>query len=106
MTLRAMSRRRSRAVDEDPAREIGVDFENAETAVIRSAIGNEYRPRVDVRIRIAGQTLDTKATVAEREGMDNQVLVERQDLRGFLIRVGGDREDTPPRGLRRRRWPC
>jgi hypothetical protein len=68
------------SIDDDLARELGVDFEGAELAIISSAMGKEYRPLVPVRIRVAGQTIDTKATVSSRDGMENQVLVGRRDL--------------------------
>lgn len=80
------------SIDDDLARELGVDLEGAEIAVIRSAMGKEYRPLVPVRLEVAGETIDTKATVSSRDGMENQVLVGRRDLGGFLIRVGSENE--------------
>ena len=78
------------SIDDDLARELGVDFEGAEIAIISSAMGRETRPLVPVRMEVAGETIDTKATVSSRDGMDNQVLVGRRDLGGFLIRVGSE----------------
>ena len=80
------------SIDDDLARELKVDLEGAEIATITSAMGKEYRPLVPVRMEVAGETIDTKATVSSRDGMDNQVLVGRRDLGGFLIRVGNEDE--------------
>ena len=80
------------SIDDDLARELGVNLEGAEIATIRSAMGREYRPLVPVRMEVAGEKIETKATVSSRDGMDNQVLVGRRDLGGFLIRVGGEDE--------------
>jgi hypothetical protein len=81
------------SVDDDLARELGLDLANARVVVVSSALGQEYRPLVEVRLRVEGRTLSSEATVSEREGLDNPVLIGRRDLPGFLIRV--QEEGTP-----------
>lgn len=80
------------SIDTKLARELGVKLEGAEIVTISSAMGKEYRPLVLVRIEVAGEVLDTKATISSRDGMENQVLVGRRDLGKFLIRVSGEDE--------------
>lgn len=75
------------SIDDDLARELDLDLENARVVVISSALGREYRPLVEVRVRIAGRTLTSQATISERENLDNPVLIGRGDLSQFLIKI-------------------
>lgn len=86
------------SIDDDLARELDLNLEDAKVVIVRSSIGKEYRPLVEVRLRIGERTLDSEVTVADRDGLNNQVLVGRRDLSGFLVRVEGDRYDRPDPG--------
>jgi len=75
------------SIDDDLAEDLGLNLENARVVVISSALGREYRPLVEVRVRIAGQTLTSQATISEREELENPVLIGRGDLTDFLIKI-------------------
>ncbi len=84
------------SMDDDLAEELGIDLENPEdTVTIRSAIGEEERPLVPVRIRMAGRVLDTRVTVSDREDLTKQMLIGSNDLGGFLVATGEEQLTTP-----------
>ncbi|MCA1716032.1 MAG: retropepsin-like domain-containing protein, partial [Actinobacteria bacterium] len=75
------------SIDEDLAEDLGIDLDDPEDEVeIESANGEEKRPLVRLRIRIAGRTLDTRVTVTDRSELSKDVLVGSRDLDGFLIK--------------------
>ena len=75
------------SIDEDLAEDLGIDLDDPEDEVeIESANGEEERPLVRVRIRIAGRTLDTRVTVTDRSELSKDVLIGSRDLDGFLIK--------------------
>jgi hypothetical protein len=82
------------SIDTGLARDLGIDLENANRVIIESALGSQLRPIVDVRMRIAGRTLDARVTVADRSGLSTPVLVGRSDLDGFVVRVESDQETS------------
>ncbi len=85
------------SIDDDFAKSLGVDLENAETITIRSSLGEERRPKVNVRLRVAGKTIDTEVTVTDRDERTHPMLLGRRDLAGFA--VDPSREDlTRPDG--------
>ncbi len=85
------------SIDDDFARSLGIDLENAETITIRSSLGEEKRPRVNVHLRVAGKTIDTEVTVTDRDERTHPMLLGRRDLAGFA--VDPSREDlTRPDG--------
>lgn len=84
------------SIDEDLAEDLGIDLDDPEDRVeIESANGDEVRPLVRVRIRIAGQTLDTRVTVTDRSELTKDVLLGRRDLGGFLVKADEERLTTP-----------
>ncbi len=84
------------SIDEDLAENLGIDLDNPEDEVeIESANGEEKRPLVRVRIRIAGRTLDTRVTVADRSELSKDVLIGSRDLDGFLIKPNEERLTSP-----------
>jgi hypothetical protein len=84
------------SIDEDLAEDLGIDLDNAEDKVeIESANGDEVRPLVRVRIRMAGQTLDTRVTVTDRSELTKDVLIGSRDLGGFLVKADEERLTTP-----------
>ncbi|MBA3474535.1 MAG: retropepsin-like domain-containing protein [Rubrobacter sp.] len=84
------------SIDEDLAEDLGIDLDNPEDEVeIESANGEEERPLVRVRIRLAGRTLDTRVTVADRSKLSKDVLIGSRDLDGFLIKPNEERLTSP-----------
>lgn len=84
------------SIDEDLAEDLGIDLDDPEDEVeIESANGEEKRPLVRVRIRMAGRTLDTRVTVADRSKLSKDVLIGSRDLDGFLIKPNEERLTSP-----------
>lgn len=84
------------SIDEDLAEDLGIDLDDPEDEVeIESANGEEERPLVRVRIRLAGRTLDTRVTVADRSKLSKDVLIGSRDLDGFLIKPNEERLTSP-----------
>ena len=84
------------SIDEDLAEDLGIDLDDPKDEVeIESANGEEERPLVRVRIRIAGRTLDTRVTVIDRSELSKDVLIGSRDLDGFLIKPNEERLTSP-----------
>jgi hypothetical protein len=84
------------SIDEDLAEDLGIDLDDPEDMVeIESANGEEKRPLVRVRIRVAGKTLDTRATVTDRSELSKDVLLGSRDLDGFLVEPNAERLTSP-----------
>lgn len=84
------------SIDEDLAEDLGINLDDPEDEVeIESANGDETRPLVRVRIRMAGRTLDTRVTVTGRSKLTKDVLIGRRDLGGFLVKADEERLSTP-----------
>jgi hypothetical protein len=83
------------SIDEDLADELDIDLEGAETVDIRSANGKEERPLVPVRIKVAGKELNTRVTVADRDGLSKDMLLGSNDLEGFLVKTGEEQLTSP-----------
>ena len=84
------------SIDRDLAEDLGIDLDDPEDEVeIESANGEEERPLVKVRIRIAGRTLDTRVTVTDRSELSKDVLIGSRDLDGFLIKPNEERLTSP-----------
>jgi len=83
------------SIDEDMARELGFDLENAETVTVVSSLGRESRPLVVGVVQIAGQAFASRLNVADRSERSNAVLLGRADLTGFQIQVGQQLLTTP-----------
>lgn len=89
------------SIDRDLARDLGIDLEDPEDEVeIESANGEQKRPLVRVRIKVAGETLDTRVTVTDRSELSKDVLLGSRDLEGFLIKPNEERLTSPdgPKG--------
>jgi hypothetical protein len=84
------------SIDEDLAEDLGIDLDNPEDEVeIESVNGEEKRPLVRARIRIAGRTLNTRVTVTDRSELSKDVLIGSRDLDGFLIKPNEERLTSP-----------
>lgn len=80
------------SLDEELAEELGllepekILFERK----YRSALGKHKRPIVEIEFYLGGRKVVTTANVTDRSRMSRPMLVGRQDLDGFVIRVRGD----------------
>ncbi len=84
------------SMDEDLAEDLGIDLEDPEDRVkIESANGDEVRPLVRVRIQVAGETLNTRVTVADRSKLSKDVLLGSRDLEGFLVKPNAEKLTSP-----------
>ncbi len=83
------------SIDIELAKELGIDLENAETVRVRSALGSEKRPIVNVTIRLAGKTIRTQATVNDRSELSSPVLIGKNDMAGFLVDPTRENLTTP-----------
>jgi hypothetical protein len=84
------------SIDADLAEDLGIDLDDPEEEVeIESASGEEKRPLLSARIRIAGRTLDTRVTVTDRRELSKDVLIGSRDLDGFLIKQNEERLTSP-----------
>ena len=84
------------SIDRDLARDLDIDLEDPEDEVeIQSANGEEERPLVRVRIRVAGETLDTRVTVTDRSELSKDMLLGSRDLDGFLVKPNDERLTSP-----------
>lgn len=82
------------SIDGSIVRELGIDLTKARIITVSSALGREYRPVVRIRITVGGRTFETEATVANRSGLNNPILVGRKDMDGFLIQTDEEGEKT------------
>jgi len=78
----------SSSLDEAIAEDLGFDLANAETVVVRSALGREERPVVTAGLQVAGRVLASQMTVNDRSELPTRALLGRQDLRGFQVDIG------------------
>ncbi len=83
------------SIDIQLAKQLGIDLDQAKTVRVRSALGSEKRPLVDVTIRIAGRTLHTQATVNDRSELSSPVLIGKNDMAGFLVDPNRENLTTP-----------
>lgn len=84
------------SIDEDLAKDLGIDLDDPEDTVkIDSANGVKRRPLVPVRIKVAGKTLDTRVTVADRSELSKVALLGSRDLDGFLIKPNAEQLTSP-----------
>ncbi len=80
------------SMDDDIARELGFDLENAETVRVSSSLGTEQRPVVEGRIRLGDLEKDVRLSVTDRDERQFAVLLGRRDLAGVHV-VVGEEED-------------
>lgn len=83
------------SIDDELAERLGIDLENAETITIRSTLGEEERPKVNVRLHVADRIIDTEVTVTDRDELTHQALLGNRDLQGFLVDVSREELTTP-----------
>ena len=84
------------SIDRDLAEALSVDLDDPEDEVeIELADGEEKRPLVRLRLRVAGRTLGTRFTVTDRSELSKDVLIGSRDLDGFLIKPNEERLTSP-----------
>ncbi len=57
------------------------------TKVFKSALGSEKRPVINLSYYLAGNKINTMASVANRGNLKKEFIIGRRDLQGFLIKV-------------------
>jgi hypothetical protein len=86
----------SSSMDEDLAEDLSIDLDDPEDTVkIDSANGVKRRPLIRVRLKVAGKTLDTRVTVADRSELSKDALLGSRDLDGFLIKPNVEQLTSP-----------
>jgi hypothetical protein len=83
------------SIDYDLARELHIDLEDQPLVTVQSSLGEDARRLVKVRLKVAGRAFDTTATVSDRDGFDNKMLVGNRDLDGFLVDTSREQLTTP-----------
>ena len=83
------------SMNHDLADKLGIDLDRAKIVTVGTAIGDDQRPLVPVRIKIADKTMTTQATVSERDRLGEKVVLGRRDLGGFLIDPSRERLTSP-----------
>ena len=84
------------SIDRGLAKDLGIDLDDPEDEVeIESTNGEEKRPLVRVRMRMAGRNLDTRVTVTDRSELSKDVLIGTRYLDGFLIKPNEERLTSP-----------
>jgi alpha-L-glutamate ligase-like protein len=56
------------------------------TKVVKSSLGKEDRPVINLKFYLAGRLVKTIASVADRRGLKVKLIVGRRDLVGFLVK--------------------
>ncbi len=57
------------------------------TKVFKSSLGSEERPVINLSYYLAGTSVNTIASVANRKGLKKVIIIGRRDLQGFLVKV-------------------
>jgi len=85
----------SSSIDIDLARQLKIDLEDADKIRIKSSLGEEQRPVVDLQLRLAGKTIPTRVTVNDRSGLSSPMLIGARDLDGFLVDITREQLTAP-----------
>lgn len=83
------------ALDEEIAKGLGFDLDNAETVTVVSSLGRDKRPVVEGALQMAGTAKTARFTVADRSKRSNPVLLGRADLQNYQVQVGQRMLTTP-----------
>ncbi len=57
------------------------------TKVFKSALGSEKRPVINLSYYLAGNKINTMASVANRGNLKKEFIIGRRDLQGFVVKV-------------------
>jgi alpha-L-glutamate ligase-like protein len=79
------------SIDKDLARKLGLlQRDNILwEKKVKTSMGVEKRPVINLRFYLAGRKIDTMASVANRGGLRRLMIIGRRDLGGFLVSTGG-----------------
>ena len=84
------------SIDIELAKKLGLDLDGAEKITVKSSLGVERRPVVQVTLQIDGRSIPTRVTVNDRSELTSPILVGRHDLNeGFLVDVSRTHLTTP-----------
>jgi len=56
---------------------------------VKTSMGVEKRPVINLRFYLAGRKIDTIASIANRGGLRRLMIIGRRDLGGFLVKTDG-----------------
>jgi len=56
---------------------------------VKTSMGVEKRPVINLRFYLAGRRIDTMASIANRGGLRRLMIIGRRDLGGFLVKTDG-----------------
>jgi len=76
------------SIDRDLATKLGL-LENGNiirTKKVKSSLGYDERPLINLSYYLAGRKIHTIAGVAGRRSLKNQIIIGRRDLQGFLVK--------------------
>ncbi len=83
------------SIDTALAQQLGFDLANAPKKIVKSALGREERPIVNLAIRVGGRRIETRATVNDRANLETPMLLGARDLEGFLVDTTSEKLTTP-----------
>src|SRR5919112_6420965 len=84
------------SIDIELAKKLGLDLDGAEKITVKSSLGVERRPVVQVTLQIDGRSIPTRVTVNDRSELTSPILVGRHDLNeGFVVDVSRTHLTTP-----------
>lgn len=73
------------SIDKNFAMSLGIDVASLREITIISARGREKRDVTQITFALAGKTITTIATVADRSQLSTKMLIGKDDLSGFVI---------------------
>lgn len=93
------------SIDDDVARDLGIDPGQASTITVQSALGEEERPVAPVAFQVAGRTQVVEVSINDRAELTDPVLVGRDQLGDVLVapdqaQLTTPAAPTPPSPLR------
>ncbi len=85
----------SSSIDTKLAEQLGFDLAKADKIIVRSALGREERPVINLRLHVGGRRIETRVTVNDRSNLDQPALLGTRDLQGFLVDTTSEKLTTP-----------
>lgn len=76
------------SIDRELARSLGLLSGNNVlwAKVVKSSLGKENRPVINLKFYLAGRFIKTIANIADRTQMKTKIIIGRRDLGGFLVK--------------------
>lgn len=85
----------SSSIDEELARELGLQEIPGETRTVEGALGRAERPVAQVTFTLADRTETSKFSLAQREQLEVPVLIGKGDMQGFIVNPALSETTTP-----------